>query len=348
MSKLQLLLIVILFTAIALFAVVLFGLNPWLDAGQENQSPVNSKPATLDYKNITYIIENQPIKLINGYSEMEVAPGSASKIITRYFGNEAVGDLNGDGTKDVAFLLTQETSGSGTFFYLASALKTSEGWQSAGTVFLGDRIAPQSDNINNGTITINYVDRKPSEPMTATPSVGISKYFIIKNGSLQEIAMFDVPFTLSPGQDMKFSDGLIIGLKEINDSRCKPGVMCIWAGELSATFNVTGSTIGEVAQEIKLGTAHNKKITKGDYTFGLESATATTVTVIISKKTEVLGDCYVGGCSGQICSDKKDMVSMCEYSETYACYKTATCERQSDGQCGWTKTQELTACLGSK
>ncbi len=56
--------------------------------------------------------------------------------------------------------------------------------------------------------------------------------------------------------------------------------------------------------------------------------------------------CYVGGCSSQICSDKKDMASTCEYNETYACYKTATCERQVSGECGWTSSPELLSCLG--
>lgn len=57
------------------------------------------------------------------------------------------------------------------------------------------------------------------------------------------------------------------------------------------------------------------------------------------------GTCYVGGCSGQICSESSDIVSTCEWRETYACYREAVCERQSNGQCGWTETEELNACL---
>jgi membrane-bound inhibitor of C-type lysozyme len=55
--------------------------------------------------------------------------------------------------------------------------------------------------------------------------------------------------------------------------------------------------------------------------------------------------CYVGGCSGHICSDDPDVVSTCEWHESYACYDTATCERQVSGECGWTETAELTQCL---
>jgi len=55
-------------------------------------------PAIKDYKNTTYVIDDKPVTLVNGVSEVEVAPGSTSKVVTRYFGNDAKGDLNGDGT----------------------------------------------------------------------------------------------------------------------------------------------------------------------------------------------------------------------------------------------------------
>lgn len=59
----------------------------------------------------------------------------------------------------------------------------------------------------------------------------------------------------------------------------------------------------------------------------------------------ISGKCYVGGCSAQICSEDQGAVSNCMYSPQYACYKTATCERQASGECGWTETAELQACL---
>lgn len=54
--------------------------------------------------------------------------------------------------------------------------------------------------------------------------------------------------------------------------------------------------------------------------------------------------CVITGCSSQICSDS-DQITDCAYHEEYACYQNATCERQSDGNCGWTMTDELQACL---
>ncbi|HEY5944235.1 MAG TPA: DUF6748 domain-containing protein [Kofleriaceae bacterium] len=57
--------------------------------------------------------------------------------------------------------------------------------------------------------------------------------------------------------------------------------------------------------------------------------------------------CYVGGCSGQVCSEDQGVITTCEWQPQYACYHTATCELQSDGNCGWTQTAELQACLAN-
>jgi hypothetical protein len=61
----------------------------------------------------------------------------------------------------------------------------------------------------------------------------------------------------------------------------------------------------------------------------------------------VAAKCYVGGCSGQICSDQEGLVSTCEFKPEYSCYQQSKCERQSNGQCGWTPTAGLQACLAN-
>jgi hypothetical protein len=57
-----------------------------------------------------------------------------------------------------------------------------------------------------------------------------------------------------------------------------------------------------------------------------------------------IGACRVGGCSGELCTDQ-GVVSDCIYLPEYACYKTAVCARQKNGQCGWTQTQAINDCL---
>jgi hypothetical protein len=60
------------------------------------------------------------------------------------------------------------------------------------------------------------------------------------------------------------------------------------------------------------------------------------------------GACIKSGCSGIVCVEPgKEVVTTCEYKAEYACYKTASCERQPNGACGWTETAELTACLAN-
>ena len=135
---------------------------------------------------VTYTIDGTPVTLINGHAEVESAPGSASKTITDYFGNAAAGDLNGDDIPDLVFILSQTTGGSGTFYYVVATLKLPDGPRGTNAILLGDRIAPQTTEIKNGEIIVNYADRAPHDPMTAQPSVGVSKYLKVQNGLLVE------------------------------------------------------------------------------------------------------------------------------------------------------------------
>jgi hypothetical protein len=141
--------------------------------------------AAADYKSATYTIDGASVALVNGRAETAAAPGSASKIVTEYFGNEAKGDLNGDTIPDLAFLLTQSGGGSGTFYYVVAALQTSDGkYTGTNAVLLGDRVHPQSTNIIDGQLVVNYGERKAGEPMTAEVTVGVSKYLKVVDGTL--------------------------------------------------------------------------------------------------------------------------------------------------------------------
>lgn len=155
--------------------------NPLVDSYNEGackQTPNSS------YKDATYVIAGKAVKLTNGISETEETPDSTSKIITRYFGNEVRRDLDNDGREDIVFLLTQETGGSGIFFYVVAALNTINGYIGSEAIFLGDRIAPQTIHMDEektarGTnrknvIVVNYAIRLPGEPFTSQVSLGKS------------------------------------------------------------------------------------------------------------------------------------------------------------------------------
>lgn len=183
-------------------------------------------------------------------------------------------------------------------------------------------------------------------PVVVNPEVPNQEEPIVK--PIDNSAKLGTNVVLSLGASATFTDGLKVSLKQINDSRCKDGVVCVWQGELSSLINVSDGKIKTPA-ELVLGTENFKIQHMDGYTFTLKSATEKSITlsVIYEKPTFTAGGCFVGGCSGQICSDRQDVYTTCEWREEYACYKTARCERQKSGQCGWTPTSELNACLGN-
>ena len=162
MNRIKLISIVVLLVAAGIFFFI----------GKSGKAPaVSPKEAEFSPKNATYYIEGKAVTLVNGIAETEAAPESAAKVTTRYFGNEVKHDLNDDGLEDVAFILTQETGGSGAFFYFVAALNTPTGYVGSQAVFLGDRIAPQTTGMEEGTtamgskrqnvIVVNYAVRLP-------------------------------------------------------------------------------------------------------------------------------------------------------------------------------------------
>ena len=123
-----------------------------------------------DYKDAEFLIDGQVVRLDDGAA--------------KYFGNELVTDLDGDGDKDVAFIITHQPGGSGTFYYAVAALKTGTGYVGSDAYFLGDRISPQATTFSPNprhkmVVVFNYADRAAGEPMTAVPTVGQSVYLKI-------------------------------------------------------------------------------------------------------------------------------------------------------------------------
>lgn len=146
---------------------------------RENSSVVTS------IKNATYLIDGNEIQLQDGVSEISI-PDSSSKISTRYFGNELYTDIDNDGREDVVFLVTQETGGSGVFYYVVAARNTTDGYEGIRGILLGDRIAPQSIDVSDkGIISVNYVDRNMGESFATAPSVGKSIWLKYDAGSKQ-------------------------------------------------------------------------------------------------------------------------------------------------------------------
>ncbi len=188
MNKKTLLIIVI---AVVLLILGYFTYSLFVKTTNEAAEPgvnapaVNAPVAAVDPKNASYAIDGKTVTLKNGVSEVMI-PGSSETVKTAYFGNEAKADMNGDGVNDVAFVLTQQGGGSGTFYYVAAALSSKDGAVGTNAILLGDRIAPQTTEYKNGQIVVNYADRRPGDAMTVAPSVGTSKYIEVMGQELRE------------------------------------------------------------------------------------------------------------------------------------------------------------------
>jgi len=143
----------------------------------------NFKP---DPSNATFTIEDETITLASGRNEREVAPGSAMTEETTLMDKFAYGDLNADGKVDTALLLARYGGGSGTFVYAGAFVSGPVNYKGTQTVFIGDRIVPQSISIGGGIVTVTYLDRKADEALAAEPTVLESKQFVYRNGEFQE------------------------------------------------------------------------------------------------------------------------------------------------------------------
>ncbi len=146
---------------------------------------VDLKQNPLSFLDGSYYIDNERITLVNGKAEMEPEFGGASKTEVNIFGQPVMGDLNGDGREDAIFLVSQETGGTGIFFYVLAAVGQGDNkYIGTNDIFLGDRIAPQDIRIINGIAEVNYAVRRDTDPMTVQPSMGTTKYLQIKGGKL--------------------------------------------------------------------------------------------------------------------------------------------------------------------
>jgi len=96
MDKKPLFIIIIAVALLAVLAILLFAFQP----GPKNQAGDNIS-VSFDPLNAAYTIEGVAIKLVNGKSEIEAAPGSAMKITTNIFGEPVIGDINVEDRKSV-------------------------------------------------------------------------------------------------------------------------------------------------------------------------------------------------------------------------------------------------------
>jgi hypothetical protein len=61
--------------------------------------------------------------------------------------------------------------------------------------------------------------------------------------------------------------------------------------------------------------------------------------------SEEASDCVVAGCEDNLCVESgTDILDECEYGDLLECEIRGICERQEDGECGFTETEEVLRC----
>lgn len=177
--------------AIIVLVIVLVGVV-WIirdsaaPAEPQSQVPQPPKEETPPY-NTTYLIDGESITLSRGKAEEAAAPGSAEMVLWELVEQPVSGHLNGDDKWDAAMILRRSGAGSGVFYYAVAAIFTPEGPETVEGFPLGDRIVPQSILVDKGHAVVTYLDRAPGEPMTAPPSVPVTKMLMAEGGRFTEV-----------------------------------------------------------------------------------------------------------------------------------------------------------------
>ena len=95
-------------------------------------------------------------------------------------------------------------------------------------------------------------------------------------------AAFGNAETFVAGETRTYDDGLAVTLDRVDDSRCKPDVQCIWAGELAPVLTLRGGALTG-AQTVSLGATRTPRAQVGTYDLVLDSATEGSARIVVTK-----------------------------------------------------------------
>ena len=141
-------------------------------------------------RNATYITEFRDaghLTLRDGRFSEPVAEGSAS-MLTVNLEQVATGDLDGNGSADIAAVLVADPGSSGLFYTLHALLEHAGRAHHAGSALLGDRIRVRSVRIEGALVTVRLLDRPADAAFSSAPDVPVTRRFAVRSGELAEVA----------------------------------------------------------------------------------------------------------------------------------------------------------------
>jgi hypothetical protein len=143
-------------------------------------------------------------------------------------------------------------------------------------IIIGTSINRKNRMVSTDTVATDTVATADDKATTGTTkTVGSNATVSTKKG-------FNTSVSMSIGDSVTFSDGLIVMVKQIDDSRCKAGTQCPWAGEIGTTLIIKSTKPNMVQEEIRLGTTVTKSTITQGYKFSLEKASPTSVTIRVN------------------------------------------------------------------
>jgi hypothetical protein len=146
--------------------------------------------------------------------------------------------------------------------------------------------------------------------------------------------------TFRPAQNINFAEAAKIVALAFPFPTPKPVAGTVWYKPY-----IDGLRLGKALPESYK--SPDQLVTRGEMAIMINAALFLAEKPIPTDKPVVGEGCQLAGCSAQICqnADEEPMASDCMWRQEYACYEHATCEKQSDGECGWTQTDQLKACV---
>jgi len=163
-------------------------------SGQEGAAPVSPLVASLGSVEVrTEASGPEPVRLTNGEYTAPAAPGSAEQIIVRVLDKAAEGDLNGDGTPEIAALVGSSGGGTGVFVDLVIFARDGGTPRQVASTLIGDRIRPIGISVEGGMVQVELDQHSENDPMCC-PAQRALRTFRLEGDSLVMVSATPPPY----------------------------------------------------------------------------------------------------------------------------------------------------------